>query len=182
MYFFSSKELIKDLQTEELPRGEGAKYLLFWVITLLLFEYLDSLIYFWPEVDIDPFDPSMLSIKTLSIQYCVLICIHLIGVFLCYRNNKKGNGLNFVEKFISLSVPFFMRLLFYFFSFIVLLDILEALIKPSIYSYIFESAAFEFFFYIIINFMFYYFMVAAFEDINIEAAQNETIEAEVVNE
>lgn len=98
MYLWNYKALIKDLKEDNV--SEKDKFIYFMFTFLLLTVSTGTILSIAPEVEITTLD---------IIDYWVTTLVFVIAIILIYRNNKKGDNKNFLERYISLSVPIFIR-------------------------------------------------------------------------
>ncbi|MGM0497921.1 MAG: hypothetical protein ACQESJ_08390 [Bacteroidota bacterium] len=175
IHLFSSKKLIQDFKKKSITQKDTMKYL----IVVLLWSLLASFCFEYPQEYISgEVVQSELSSKAYFIRLGVLLLIHIFGVYICFWENSRGDGENFIERFICLSVPIGIKILFFILILSVSHVLLEELIKKEIYSYVFEGGAYEFFFDIILKIIFYFYMVTAFGEIS--EGQN-PVSADVIN-
>jgi len=97
MYIWNTRKLVADLSKGQLPQHEQFKYLLVWVlISLLLYELPSS-----------ASEPYSLERAVISFGSAV---ITLVGTVHAYRANKGRAGSEFLVRYVSLSLPIFVRL------------------------------------------------------------------------
>jgi hypothetical protein len=97
MYFWKTKNLEFDLSTGSLSQSDKYKYLLaFMIITAVCMElssYISEL-------------PSFIRLFESS----VVILITIIGTMFCHKINRQGDNADFIDRYICLFLPIFIRL------------------------------------------------------------------------
>jgi hypothetical protein len=97
MYFWNVKGLAKDLLEGKVTEGGKMKYLLAYAILSALQVEIIRLIK-------ERFGPILL------VQAFGMIVILAGGILACYQANRKGDGRDFIERFICLSLPLTIRI------------------------------------------------------------------------
>jgi hypothetical protein len=99
MNFINDKELALRFKNDAVPSRErfiyAALYLLpFYFITSSFFLYIrdDDVAIGWPTI----------------VDFGI-VTINIIGMFICYRTNKHGDDSEFIERYISISVPIWFK-------------------------------------------------------------------------
>ena len=115
MYFWNIEKLKQDIRNGGLSESVQFKYLLIWVILTLFseLEYLGS------------------NFDDIKYQFAIDLIFTILGTIYLYKCNGGANGKNFLQKFISISIVVFFRIILYFIAFMLLLSILLAFSKIS---------------------------------------------------
>jgi len=96
LYFWKTSALIQDLAESRVSQREKMKYLLAYVfLSSAALGLGDERGYDWPF--------------SRYVEYAGLVVISLVGTYVCYRSNQKGDQLDFIDRFICLSLPVSVR-------------------------------------------------------------------------
>ena len=123
MYFWNVSALAHDLKENKVTEYEKMKYFLMHSILLGL------------TVLVIEISPARDLISSL-ISFLIVILLVIVGVFLCYRTNAKGDNKYFLSRFICLGFPIFIKISLLFFVVSFLFDIFSCLfgfVNPILY-------------------------------------------------
>lgn len=140
MIIFSSQKLEKAIAKDQLTNWGIAKYLIIYITIPII---LGGPIYLVRPVY--GYKPPPLS-NLFSIAFSILSALVVYhGVKKCFKTNKLIDNINFVERFVILSLPVFIKFIFLFIPFFIFVLILIGFISRSIpsiklYIYIIFSA------------------------------------------
>lgn len=98
MIFWNTKKLGDDLRMGRVSQVQSARYL---VASVLLWTLLVELTY-WIQTTRNALD---------GVWTVFSILAAIVGTWLCYRANARGDNRNLIERFICLSLPITMRVL-----------------------------------------------------------------------
>ena len=104
MYFWKTESLAAELRNGTLSQKDRFRYLLTFLIITALFADVS---YYISEA------PSTVAIS----ESTLVVLITIFGTIWCYRTNKSGDDLEFIERFICLSLPVLVRLIVIFLIF-----------------------------------------------------------------
>ena len=177
MYLFRTNRLVEDFQNDAVSQKDTMKYLILFLVGSLLINFCYELLFY-----ID--DPSLsgLSQETVIIKYFIFVVITITGGYLCYRKNYQGDNKLFIERFICIAVPVSIRIVLLSVAILFIQLILNGVLKTEVYEYVFTGGAYEFFFDIIIEFLFFYYMTDAFDKISNYIAEKNEVLLEVEGE
>jgi len=96
MYLWNTKALAKELKEGTLNEWEKFKY---FITGVMLYELLISIP---SDTDYNLFEWVVISVSGFLITF--------LGIYMCYKINKTGDGLNFIERFICISLPIMIKL------------------------------------------------------------------------
>ncbi|MEX0940289.1 MAG: hypothetical protein WDZ41_02940 [Candidatus Babeliales bacterium] len=104
MYYLNMYKLAHDLKNNVVTEWEKFKYL---VGGILLFNW------FWqlckPPIAKDVYQIIFFG-KAIVVFNILAIVLFLYGIYNCWKINQKGNGKNFIERFVCLNFPAFIRM------------------------------------------------------------------------
>lgn len=101
MYFWKINKLVKELSENSISQNEKYKYLLtFMIITAFIIEVSEYV----------SENPSFIPI-TCSI---LVLLATVVGTIYCYRLNRQGDNLDFVDRYICLYIPIFIKVTVFF--------------------------------------------------------------------
>ncbi len=101
MYFWKTNKLESDLNRGSLTQNDRYKYLLaFMIITVVCIE-MSSYV---PEL------PSL----TRLVESSSVFLATILGTMYCYKTNREGDNSDFIDRFICLYLPIFIRLMVFF--------------------------------------------------------------------
>lgn len=96
MYFWNTVALARELKSRSLSQSERMKYYLVSSTMYALFSEMNGY---------NNTSPSLISI----IQSTVVVVAIVVGIIFCYRINSKGDGQEFIDRFVCLSWPILIR-------------------------------------------------------------------------
>jgi hypothetical protein len=97
MYFWNTIALARELRSKSLSQSERMKY---YLASSTMYAFIYEIGgYFNPS-------PSLISI----VQSITTVVATVIGITLCYRVNARGDGQEFIDRFVCLSWPIFIRI------------------------------------------------------------------------
>jgi hypothetical protein len=99
MQLWDVDALVQDLRREKVSEHEKKKYFLAYTLGMVVIL----------------FNPTSKDLVLLFIKFLARIFIVCWGIQLCFRNNQKGDNKKFIERFVCLSVPVFIGVIFAFF-------------------------------------------------------------------
>ena len=143
MNFINDRELALRFKNDAVPSKERLLYLLAFLVpmALVLSTYAINAM------------ATEFSNKWDNIVDIFYVCTTIFGTILCYNTNKNGDDQEFIDRFISIGFPIFVRffiiylviLLLNYFIYIVLLE--KELAEETTYVGLFYIAAFEITYY-----------------------------------
>lgn len=105
MYLWRIKKLAGDLKADRVSEWEQVKYLLVLVLPMIAFSYLPAFLAM--------LGPAIMSAVPLFLEMVVFLAITIGGITMNFRANQRGDGREFLKRFICLSVPVNIRILIY---------------------------------------------------------------------
>jgi hypothetical protein len=98
MYFWNTVALARELKSKSLSQSERMKY---YLASSTLYTFIYEINGYFNT------SPSLISI----VQSVATIVATVIGITLCYRVNARGDGQEFIDRFVCLSWPILMRII-----------------------------------------------------------------------
>jgi len=100
MYLWNTKALATKLKTGELSQADRFKYLFLGVIMFALIGEVASCL------------GSIRTPAVIEITESIIVFIIIVGgTLLCYKANKRGDNKEFIDRYICLTVPIFLKLM-----------------------------------------------------------------------
>ncbi|MDH5681086.1 MAG: hypothetical protein OEZ36_05845 [Spirochaetota bacterium] len=121
MYWFNVKALAEDLKNETLSEKEKVKYFFVYFLFVTLALALSNL-------ETEDKIPDVLRYTSLILEPIIAI----VGLILCYIENKSRDNKDFIVRFISLSWPISIRLLLVFIPWFIVLSIVYAIMTSDL--------------------------------------------------
>lgn len=107
MYLWNTNALAKELKEDTLPEREKFKYLMIYILLGVVgFELLK---YLPEEVSQSVVSQTNVSESTVLMSIFNILVV-TIGIYLCYETNSRGDGVKFIERYICLSLPLWIRI------------------------------------------------------------------------
>lgn len=103
IYIWNTSKVVQDLALNRNSEKQKAQYLLIGIACNVIFSYL-------PLLPCSNFD------SWLVVEAMIVLIINSIGVYKCYQNNGKESGIHFLESFVCLSVPLFIKITLLFWT------------------------------------------------------------------
>jgi hypothetical protein len=128
MYFWNSRALAQDLQRGELSQRERVKYLLATLLVLVLPTRAEL----WSGVQASP--------ANLLAQTIVAITATILGIYLCFSANDRGDGKEFTDRFVCLGWTTGVRVATAFLAVELLIEYLTRAGRPGVRHFYFEHA------------------------------------------
>ena len=97
MYFWHTDALAQELKEGTVSESEKFKY--FFTLFILI-----SIA--WSTTNF--FEPDEFTLSNI-IQSIIDIIIVIVGTYLCYAINREGDGINFIERYVCLNFPIFIK-------------------------------------------------------------------------
>jgi len=115
MYFWNIEKLKQDIKNGKLCQSVQFKYLLIWIVLTIFAElsYIGD------------------SFNDIKYNFTIDLIFTILGTIYLYKCNGGANGKDFLQKFISISIVVFFRLLLYFIAFMILLFVMIAFFEIS---------------------------------------------------
>ena len=115
MYFWNIEKLKQDIKNGGLSESMQFKYFLIWIILTIFAElsYVDS------------------NFSDIKYEFATDLLFTILGTIYLYKCNGGANGKDFLQKYISIGLVVFFRIILYFIAFMILLTILLAFSEIS---------------------------------------------------
>ena len=118
MYIWNVNALIEDLKNENITQKEQFKYAIAYSILMLFAS--DPLVHAGQEYSyID------------SIQSLLLLLVSVLGIYLCYCENRKADNKDFLLRFFVIGLPITVRCIAVIFPLAIVAGIIEGLSSPD---------------------------------------------------
>jgi len=104
VYFWDVNPLLADLQRDRLSNSEKTRYYLLYIfVVITAYAFCIYFLGIWKQI----------------IDFCdlLLIAINVIGVWVCYVVNSRGDNKSFLTRFVSLSIPVLSKTVIYTIAF-----------------------------------------------------------------
>jgi len=106
MYFWRTAKLASDLKAGAVPNRDKRNYLIAWIVITTLGGYA--------ALAMESESSALLILETL-----LVLLINVAGVLVCYGANRAGDGRDFVERFVCMTLPLFIRVVVALLAFMV---------------------------------------------------------------
>jgi len=119
MYFWNIEKLKQDIKNGGLSESVQFKYFFIWIVLTLFceLEYIDS------------------NFNDIKYEFAIDLILNILGTIYLYQCNGGANGKDFLQKYFSIGLVVFFRLILYFIAFMLLLSILLAFSEISDVQY-----------------------------------------------
>ncbi len=118
MYLWSTKGLIKELRDGSLDQKEKVKY---FVVFLLMYNV---------GFELSLFAQENYSIDDLT-SFVVNTVIMVVAIYLCFRINRDGDDVEFIDRFVCLGLPITIRFICSLFAILIGLSLLSIFFGDS---------------------------------------------------